>query len=90
MMNTLLSTNIDVETKKRILQNEYQIPMEQGIVKELSLMCNLSGYVEYVCKERIVVKIYGQKRFTDKEILDIFDLTEEELQQMKEDNMLMA
>ena len=42
MMNTLLSPEIEVETKKRILGNEYQIPMERGLVKEVEFMCNLS------------------------------------------------
>ena len=45
MMNTLFSTTMDVETKKRILKNEYQIPMETGFVEELSLMCNISEWV---------------------------------------------
>ena len=53
-------------------------------------MCNLSGYVRYFQKEEIIVRLYGKDLLTDEQILEIFDLTEDELQQMKEDNMLIA
>ena len=43
MMNTLLSLDMDIELKKQILCNEYQIPMEKGFVRELSLL--VSGYI---------------------------------------------
>ena len=46
MLNTLLSPEINVESKKEALQEEFQISMEGQIGKELDLMCNLSGYVE--------------------------------------------
>lgn len=34
-----------MSTKKAILQNECQIPMDDGLGKVLNLMCNLSEYV---------------------------------------------
>ena len=45
MMNVLLSPKINVQEKKSILQNEYRIPMERGLIKEVMLMCNLSQWV---------------------------------------------
>ena len=46
MLNILLSTKIAGEEKAKILQEEFEIPMEQGEEKEMDLMCNLSEYVE--------------------------------------------
>lgn len=45
MMNTLLSPTLPIEKKKYILQNEYCIPMDNGLEEELSLMCNISEHV---------------------------------------------
>lgn len=46
MMNVLLSTEKNAEEKKALLEQQFHIPMQAGIGKELDLMCNLSGYVE--------------------------------------------
>ena len=45
IMNTLLSSTLDVKEKKQILHDEYEIPMGNGLGKEVDLMCNLSEYV---------------------------------------------
>jgi len=46
LLNTLLSADIDGETKKRRLQMEFHIPMTQQLESEVETMCNLSDYVE--------------------------------------------
>lgn len=46
MMNVLLSAKTECRTKKKILTNQFGIRMENSLIREVDLMCNLSGYVE--------------------------------------------
>ena len=46
MLNTLLSPRIGGSRKKEILQQRYGMRMDDGLGREVDLMCNLSGYVE--------------------------------------------
>ena len=45
LLETLLSREMPPEEKKRILRDEFDIPMTQTLEKEVSLMCNLSDGV---------------------------------------------
>lgn len=56
MMNTLLDPEIEAEKRKEILKEKYQIPMEYHLGEELSLMCNLSEYVEEIAMEKGIKK----------------------------------
>lgn len=46
MLQTLFNTELPEKEKKDRLEQEYEIQMENGFGKELSLMCNLSDTVE--------------------------------------------
>ena len=46
MLNVLLSPDIAAQDKKKELAEKYDMKMEDGLGKEVDLMCNLSGYVE--------------------------------------------
>ena len=46
MLNVLLSPDIPAQDKKKELAEKYDMKMEDGLGKEVDLMCNLSGYVE--------------------------------------------
>ena len=46
MLDVLLSHETSEAEKKRVLQNDYGIPMTETIEREVSLMCNLSKGVE--------------------------------------------
>lgn len=99
MMNTLLSPTLDVNTKKSILQNEYHIPMDDGLIKEMSLMCNLSEYVwecgnkagietglEKGSHEKMVTIVKNLLRIgsvPDSVIMEAAQITEEELTRIK-------
>ena len=99
MMNTLLSPSMDVELKKNILRNEYQIPMETGLVKELDLMCNLSDWVFDLgvkegiqqgieqgmlkVKKETVLRMLNAKMLTDDQILCVMDISSKELEEFK-------
>lgn len=45
LLKTLLSRNTPPDEKKRVLRDEFDIPMTQTLEKEVSLMCNLSDGV---------------------------------------------
>ena len=46
ILQTLFNTELPEKEKKDRLEQEYEIQMENGFGKELSLMCNLSDTVE--------------------------------------------
>ena len=52
MLNVLLSPDIAAQDKKKELAEKYDMKMEDGLGKEVDLMCNLSGYVEKKGMER--------------------------------------
>ena len=101
MMNTLLSPDIDVETRKQILRNEYLIPMERGFVREVDLMCNLSQGVfqrgiergigrGMERKEREMVENLLKKNMPDEFILDVANISVERLNELKDELLCMA
>ena len=46
LLSTLLSTTESVENRKKILEDEFDIPMTKEIKEEVSEMCNLGMAVE--------------------------------------------
>ena len=46
LLEVLLSTDTDTEEKKKVLEEDYDIPMEQTLEREVELVCNLSKGVE--------------------------------------------
>ena len=93
VMNTLLSPTMDIERKKYILWNEYQIPMEKGYVKEVDLMCNLSEWVLETgmdIRERQIVDKMLKKKISDDFIMDLLEISKEKLDEIKEQLMAMV
>ena len=93
MMNTLLSPELDVETKKSILRNEYQIPMEREVVKEVSFMCNLSEWVleTGIEKERRnMIENLLRENMSDQLIMRVAEISGEKLKEIKEELLCMA
>ena len=46
LLGTLLSEELTVEERLDIIENEYDIPIEENIRKDVSVMCNLSQGIE--------------------------------------------
>ena len=51
MMNTLLSATLDVRTKKQILQDEYEIPMNDGLGKEVKKLLGIGSVSDEIIME---------------------------------------
>ena len=56
MLNHLLSANETAEEKKRILDKQFEISMENEMGRSLNIMCNLSDYVEEQAMEKGMTK----------------------------------
>ena len=91
MLNVLLSTKMKVDEKIKILEEDFQIPMEREMGKELNQMCNLSDYVEEIgikkgieklLTEQVMKKI--EKGKTIPEIADALEEDEETISRIVE------
>ena len=62
MMNTLLSQTMDVEQKKKVLEEKFHFNMKSRLGERVNLMCNLSDLVE----ERGIVKGHKEGRLEER------------------------
>ena len=91
MLNTLLSTFLNAEEKKRTLMEQYGIFTRQN-GKEMAEMCNLSEWVEEkgIEKglqrgiEKAALSLLNQGRLSDEEIIEVLQITAEKLEELKE------
>ena len=67
MLNVLLSAKIRADEKIKILEEDFQIPMEREMGKELNQMCNLSDYVEEIGIEKGIEK--GREKHLTEQIM---------------------
>ena len=91
MLNVLLSAKMKADEKIKILEEDFQIPMEREMGKELNQMCNLSDYVEEIgikkgieklLTEQVMKKI--EKGKTIPEIADALEEDEETIRRIVE------
>lgn len=101
MLNTLLSSRIQPSEKKRILEEEYHIPMKHEIEREVNTMCNLSDLVEEkgIAKgieqgleigieegKMLVVRALLKKgKLSDTDIADVAEISMEQLEMLKKE-----
>ena len=89
LLNILLSIKDDPDEKLQRLKEQFQIPITQGLGREVSLMCNLSKGIEDkgIQKGEILgaVKTCRSLKMPEKDILmklqELFSLSEEEAKQ---------
>ncbi len=80
LLGTLLSEELTVEERLDIIENEYDIPIEENIRKDVSIMCNLSQGIEDKGiaigeareKAKIIISMYN-KGFTPEQIAAAID-----------------
>ena len=99
LLGALLSAKLDVNTKLDIIGNEFDIPLESDIIKDVNDMCNLSqgikeqAYVEGTENGIAIGKQEGiaetiikmsRKGYEAEQISDILDMTAEEVREIIE------
>ena len=99
LLGALLSAKLDVNTKLDIIGNEFDIPLESDIRKDVNDMCNLSqgikeqAYVEGTENGIAIGKQEGiaetiikmsRKGYEAEQISDILDMTAEEVREIIE------
>jgi len=94
-LGALLSGKLTVDEKLNIIENEYEINIENNLRRDVSDMCNLSqglveeGIAEGIAKgivegrAEIIIKMYN-KGFTVEEIAETIDKDVEEVKEIIE------
>lgn len=87
LLGALLSAKLDVNTKLDIIGNEFDIPLESDIRKDVNDMCNLSqGIKEQAHAEGLaeaVIKL-SKKGYNAAQISDLLDMELDEIQEIIE------
>ena len=87
LLGALLSAKLDVNTKLDIIVNEFDIPLESDIRKDVNDMCNLSqGIKEQAHAEGLaeaVIKL-SKKGYNAAQISDLLDMEVEKVQKIIE------
>ena len=78
LLGALLSMDMSKDEKLDIIEKEYEIPMEDDIREEVSVMCNLSQGIKEKGKAEIIVNMY-KKGFSLEQIADVADKDVEEV-----------
>lgn len=85
LLETLLSSKMESETKKHILQNEFDIKMTQTFDKEVSDMCNLSkGITEESFAEGFAEGFAKVSLDAIRNVMDKFKMTTEQAMEILE------
>ena len=84
LLGALLSKELTVDEKLNIIDVEYDIPIEDNIRKDVSVMCNLSQGIKEdgiaIGEAKIIIKMHNSG-FT---IQQIADVTEKDMKEIKE------
>ena len=87
LLGALLSAKLDVNMKLDIIGNEFDIPLESDIRKDVNDMCNLSqGIKEQAHAEGLaeaVIKL-SKKGYNAAQISDLLDMELDEIQEIIE------
>jgi hypothetical protein len=86
LLSTLLSTKQSVDRRKRILEDDFHIPMTREIEEEVSEMCNLGYAVENVGVEKGVEmtrltsirNLMETLKFTSEQAMDALKIPKED------------
>lgn len=85
LLSTLLSMELSVNEKLSIIENEYNIPVDDRIREDVSAMCNLSQGIlekgEAKGEAKIIFKMY-EKGYTIEQIADVSEKSVEEVKTM--------
>lgn len=82
MMNTLLSQTMNVEDKKKKLEEKFHISMKSTLGEKVNLMCNLSDLVEERGERKKLRKLVEKKLAKGVSVEKIADILEETLEEI--------
>jgi hypothetical protein len=92
MLNILFG-NKPVEQKKDILSNRFDIPVESGLGKEIDHMCNVSDYILEQGLEKgrnQIIENMIRKGYSDEMIKDVCNISQERLDEIKDELFVNA
>ena len=70
MLYTLLVADMPAANKKKVIHDEYSIPMEKAVDEEVEYMCNLSSL--YIKRGELRGELRGEKKGENKMIYAMY------------------
>ena len=89
MLGALLSKSLTQSEKLNIIEKEYDIPLEEDLRKDVSVMCNLSQGIVDDTKAEIIMNMY-KKGYTLEQIADVTEKSISEVEEIIKKEPAMA
>ena len=83
LLCTMFSQNLSQEEKLEIIEQEYDIPMEEKFREDVTIMCNLSQGIKEAGKaeeKTEVILNMHKKGYTIDQIIDIVEMSREDVE----------
>ena len=85
----MLSKKLSQSEKLNIIEKEYDIPLEEDLRKDVSVMCNLSQGIVDDTKAEIIMNMY-RKGYTLEQIADVTEKSISEIEEIIKKEPVMA
>ncbi len=89
LLGALLSKSLTQSEKLNIIEKEYDIPLEEDLRKDVSVMCNLSQGIVDDTKAEIIINMY-KKGYTLEQIADVTEKSISEIEEIIKKEPAMA
>ena len=89
VLGALLSKSLTQSEKLNIIEKEYDIPLEEDLRKDVSVMCNLSQGIVDDTKAEIIINMY-KKGYTLEQIADVTEKSISEIEEIIKKEPAMA
>ena len=89
LLGALLSKSLTQSEKLNIIEKEYDIPLEEDLRKDVSVMCNLSQGIVDDTKAEIIMNMY-KKGYTLEQIADVTEKSISEIEEIIKKEPAMA
>ena len=89
LLCALLSQKLTQSEKLNIIEKEYDIPLEDNIRKDVSVMCNLSQGIVDDTKAEIILNMF-KKGYTLEQIADVTEKSISEIEKIVKKEPAMA
>ena len=89
LLGALLSKSLTQNEKLNIIEKEYDIPLEEDLRKDVSVMCNLSQGIVDDTKAEIIMNMY-RKGYTLEQIADVTEKSISEIEEIIKKEPAMA